>query len=92
MGIYLKNMKKPKDCMSCAFHHMVGQYHYCWAFKHHTYMDNNWDINKKCPLIEIKSHGRLIDADEILMKNEYIGIIDAYKIAIAPTIIEAEDS
>ena len=45
-----------------------------------------------CPLIEVpEPHGRLIDADKILKENKYNGIMDVYKIAIAPTIIEAED-
>lgn len=105
MGIYLKNINKPNNCMSCPLHHMIGQYHYCQAFKPYLYMKEfkKFDIKDDCPIIEIPPHGRLIDADAL--KEAFCGncfadekpmecsepCMDMRIILDTPTIIEAEE-
>jgi len=80
MSILIKSIKMPKNCDICFIRDDC---------------EYSMPLSKRpidCPLVEVpEPHGRLIDADEILKENKYNGIMDVYKIAIAPTIIEAED-
>lgn len=99
-GIYIPGMEIPTSCSECAF---VTQYYdggcdVCclldtYASKHGTLDD--------CPLIPVPDHGRLIDADALVLPTnlndwnsvvEYVhNITDCWKaIDNAPTIIEAE--
>ena len=86
MGVYIKGMEMPKSCGNCFFD---------------THCDNwrlrNWGAPPPddCPLVEVPPHGRLIDADALVMENyEQYGAIDALAleaIKAAPTVIEAEE-
>ena len=72
MGVYIKNMKMPKDCGSCDLCDNDG---YCYAL----YGDSLWDALPDgaeyfpdgwkyagCPLVEVpEPHGRLIDRDAL---------------------------
>ena len=103
MGLYIPKKQKPDRCMECAFHHMVGYFHYCWAFEKHTYMDSEWDREKMCPLIDIPPHGRLIDADVLndsinrsYPMTDRVDVHNGYAICqemikLLPTIIPAEE-
>lgn len=99
MSIMIKGMEMPKTCKECPFSD-----HEAWClisgdWRERYYMPKD-ERSKYCPLIELPSHGRLIDADRLLtdrMKSKYyhlpngdiaIPIID---IEHAPTVIEAED-
>lgn len=83
MGVYIKGMKKPKDCNACFLD----------LYDRQTYCRNR--EKALCPLIEVKApHGRLVDESEIhtgirMEKNtEHRYFIDRVN---APTVIEAEE-
>lgn len=96
----IKGMEMPKNCQFCP---MYLTYDFYCVLRSQGCPDRyNYDLSKKphwCPLIDIPSHGRLIDADKLLtdrMKSKYyhlpngdiaIPIID---IEHAPTVLEAE--
>lgn len=94
MGVYIKGINKPTSCYICLYE-MDG---YCCLLgkdlDHDIYIGRSSD----CPIVEIKPHGRLIDADALKDKDfryEIHGIptarvIFARTIELAPTIIEAE--
>lgn len=98
MSIMIKGMEMPDSCYGCR---MRTDSDFCSAMPKEFcgYTD---DIKRPgwCPLIELPSHGKLIDADRLLtdrMKSKYyhlpngdtaIPIID---IEHAPTVLEAED-
>lgn len=72
MGVYIKGMEMPKSCMNCMFCGFAGadcELDLCQitgnAQKHisHSRMPD-------CPLFEIPPHGRLIDVDELIAKQE----------------------
>ena len=88
MGVYIKGMKKPKDCNACFLD----------LYDRQTYCHNG--EKALCPLIEVKTpHGRLIDVDEVEAQAELMqkvngkdrGFMDiALAFAVAPTVIKAE--
>jgi hypothetical protein len=99
MGIYVKGMKMPKDCLWCPIRY-VG---FCQVAK----ANMNFDLGKKaddCPLVEVpEPHGRLIEAPDV---SEYevfdedtgtreislLGLMECHRmIEDAKTVIEAED-
>ena len=80
MGVYVKGMEMPNDCMECPFSDYEA-----WCLIPGV-------ISEHCPLVEVpEPHGRLIDADEItaflgLERNdEEVESLDEF-----PTVIEAE--
>ena len=67
MGIYIKGMKKPKECTACpsGLSVCIG----CDAF--FTGNRPRGRVREDCPIVEVtEPHGRLIDADKL----------DAYKL------------
>ena len=95
MGVYIRGMEMPKNCFCCAF----DVYGLC-LINANTEKSN--EISHNCPLIEIPPHGRLIDADALVLPNnlndwnsvsEYVhNITDCWKaIDNAPTIIPPEE-
>lgn len=98
MGVYVKNMELPKDFFRCPFA-SVG----C-SITNVQCRAKKWDVCSgvgigDCPLVEVKPHGRLIDADAlsiVMMDNDVDGIQGADMrevnqiIADAPTVIEVE--
>jgi hypothetical protein len=81
MGIYIKNLQKPESCAVCFFRPCGTNY--C------ELLDRNYvDMDKYCPLLEIKTpHGRLIDADEM---QEWISLGGLNPDCVS-TVIERED-
>lgn len=77
MGIFIKDIDMPKDCMGCPCRHDVELNYsgsivesYCPIIKDMPDIPNTVE-NKlhDCPIIELpKKHGRLIDADELIQK------------------------
>ena len=66
MGVYIKGMEMPKNCMECEFTDSI------WCSKtgqriHSTTLDRL----PSCPLIEVPKHGDLIDRDA-LMKDGWL--------------------
>ena len=81
MGVYVKGMEMPNDCMECPFSDYEA-----WCLIPGV-------ISEHCPLVEVPTpHGRLIDEDEItaysyLERNdEEVESLDEF-----PTVIEAEE-
>lgn len=97
MGVYI-NMEMPKSCGFCALYDW--DYWWCRALGRevkHAERDNVRHYD--CPLFPIPPHGRLIDADALVIDLMDRGIEglqtdDFYEIqqavADAPTIIPAE--
>ena len=98
MGIYIKGMEMPQNCCACfcSREDECGITHYKPTF-------NEWyeDGVKDCPLIPVSDHGRLIDADALVLPTnlndwnsvvEYVhNITDCWKaIDNAPTVIPEE--
>ena len=102
MGVYIKGMEMPKDCLHCCF---VSGCSYCEGYNDHCAFEpddikTDWDFDHGvfpgsipdwCPLVPVQPHGRLIDADALEQAvNDfpygYRGMILA-EVAIAPTII-----
>ena len=76
MGVYIKGMKKPKDCNAC-FLDLYDRQAYC----------RNGE-KALCPLIEVKTpHGRLIDEDTIPDRTLRV-LLETAK---ASTVIESEE-
>ena len=100
MGVYIPNWKMPPTCGACAFFipniHDRGDDSICPL----AICETRADCKKPsyCPLVEVKPHGRLIDADAL--RNEWIWgttdrlgytkCVEVIDIDNAPTIIEAE--
>ena len=67
--------KKPKSCFThggvyCPFHveSFNGKYHACTLTGSEVKCNR---LSKDCPLVEVKPHGRLIDADKLLPESGY---------------------
>ena len=92
MGIYIKGITMPKNCMECPFSD-----HEAWCLipgdSKQRYYCPTKEISEHCPLAEVQEpHGRLIDADALLalwsgceVSGSINPLIDA-----RPTVIEAE--
>ena len=97
MGIYIKGMEMPVQCLSCPLWkliHVKGIWKdYCGASNciiKDVYSKPDW-----CPLVEVPPHGRLIDADAIhyIVGGTTVSDMDyvrKYHIDMMPTVIEAE--
>jgi len=66
MGVYIKGMKMPNDCYECPLMMTVfvfkGESNIC------SITDGGCTKGERpphCPLVEVKPHGRLIDADAL---------------------------
>lgn len=107
MGVYIKGMEMPKKCAECRFFawkQVVGNH--CTVDDKITFhailhgFDVNFERNGNCPLIEIPSHGRLIDRDALTNRvgsympikwtYEYGSVVSLNDIEHAPTIIPAD--
>ena len=98
MGVYVKGMEMPPACGYCRL---------AWCCKAAEgecidLRERNSYRHRNCPLVEIKKpHGRLIDADEIIMQmNEMKVKGETFTTAVnyvkeintnAPTVIESEE-
>ncbi len=88
MGVYIPNWNKPKSCDEC------------WAEYAYEICNSHSGI---CPLVPVRQHGRLIDADalyedcaldrgyEVMATTTRINEYMQLKIDGAPTIIQASE-
>lgn len=65
MGVYIKGMKMPKNCMECFC--INGEHLYCQAVGRKP---NSEDVSERipdwCPLVDVPApHGKLIDTDKL---------------------------
>ena len=100
MSIIIKGMEMPESCTLCQLRQpgAGGDPDWCKALNC-VIFPKEGRIEKDCPLIELPTHGRLIDADAIpykkIMLDEdddefYYGVTQPY-IDRMPTIIPAEE-
>ncbi len=66
MGVYIPSLKMPQTCEDCNLES------YCSLWVDARRMSGPWEKGVEatirhpdCPLVEVKPHGRLIDADEL---------------------------
>ena len=92
MSILIKGMKMPRNCDDC---HFDIDCTYDESQDGYKMMSGR---PRKCPLVHVPPHGRLIDADELFKEMERKGWFDnadrdkAEDIVLAaPTIMEAEE-
>jgi len=106
MSVLIKGMMMPINCQTCPFvqnEYPIGGealvYRCRCTFTQVLADKPAFERNKDCPLVEIPSHGRLIDADELKKKYphdedwEYpvtTNEMACEDIDDMPTIIEAE--
>ena len=69
MSILIRGMEMPTGCDTCPFEHFGD----CYGGKAKRIMDIDEEValgvrHKRCPLIPVPPHGRLIDADALCMK------------------------
>lgn len=107
MSVLIKGMAIPKDCRECPLQEYYGSSGNTLCFPTDKYLAEkynpigfegraNW-----CPLVEVKPHGRLIDADALIKAlvrkepfNDCARVVIAEcmeEVRHAPTVIEAED-
>lgn len=99
MGVYIKGIEMPKNCLECSLSDVDDDYGRCCLFSGIVCLNIGRQDN--CPLVEIKEpHGRLCDLDELKSKfrhsdgdndadSAWISMIRRV-ITQAKTIIEAE--
>ena len=86
MGVYVKGMEMPKNCMGCRFHEngTIDEWEMFCEITHDrvgNFDDKKWNKEwkpKDCPLVELPPHGRLIDADAFIAKEEKVYCSDCY--------------
>ena len=108
MGVYIKDMKMPTSCYACMFFAQTDYWNKedeadilsrCKRTGEKTWESVNGYL-PNCPLVPVPPHGRLIDADALIVDLmdrgiEGIQTDDWHEIqqaiADAPTIIPTED-
>ena len=88
MGVYIPKMEMPICCGECP---VICDYDLSQEAR-------GKEKSEHCPLIELKPHGRLIDADALMEKafryqvhgKPTLKVVLASALRDAPTIIEAE--
>ena len=98
MGIYIRGMKKPRSCFGCPMY-FLGR---CRLVGRNIPDLANGKTPDFCRIVEVKPHGRLIDAESFVdyMQNRYINneltngdwIDFRMSLKEQPTIIKAEGS
>lgn len=95
MGIYIKGMEMPVDCLNCKFCNTDFVEPYCRLLMRKMQIGER---REDCPLTEVPPHGRCIDADELFKEMERKGWFDNADrdkaedlVLAAPTIIPAEE-
>ena len=91
MSILIKGMEMPTSCEKCEFHDG-------WCLRLPGIVQAMNERREDCPLVPVPPHGRLIDADALLKKCEFVCTDDDEDIRAvrystiedAPTIIPAE--
>lgn len=102
MGIYIKGMEMPKSCALCWMWSCCPVLSVDEWPDYETIMNNevigvNGARDSNCPLVPVRPHGRLIDADALISrvtdeKGNYYGhdcAVIGEAVEFAPTIIPA---
>ena len=102
--VLIKGMKMPKECEYCMFAGLGGaenEYYVCMFNGKWKDRDNHGRM-ESCPLVEIPTHGELIEKEELLAElelewnacnddTEFANKIVPNCIKDAPVIIESEE-
>ena len=96
MGIYIKGMEMPDNCVECPLETDYGTCGYYSLFVEAGHDSEVWKRRDDCPLVEVPPHGRLIDADALttvteMVNGEWKTYVEVFEVADAPTIIESEE-
>lgn len=85
--ILIKGLELPKSCEDCfaCYDCSYEGFDYCNIL---TVSTTRGERRKDCPLVEVKPHGRLIDADALPIKDEWTSV-GTNVIWDAPTVLEA---
>ena len=75
MGVYIKGLEMPNNCINCAARHGAE----CWLADCSYIPNFRKERPKWCPLVPVPPHGRLGDLDEIERYKERL-VVDADKI------------
>ena len=70
MSVLIKGMKMPENCLSCRFLEVSSAYGDFCVLRKKTVKGFNSRL-KGCPLIELPPHGRLIDAEALIMAGHF---------------------
>lgn len=107
MGVYIKGMEMPIDCLHCCFSsgcsYCEGSSDHCvfepddietdWDFAHGVFPES---IPDWCPLVHVPPHGDLIDKNELkencMKENGFLAEMLFRKVSNASTIIPAEET
>lgn len=92
--VLIKGMEMPTNCQHCLFSDYESRY--CKAANEYIPMLGH---PRFCPLVEVPTHGRLIDADELLKRKgdcydhegHLLYAVGTGDIMLAPTVIEASE-
>ena len=92
MDILIKGMKKPTACYKCPLR--TGKY--CGILTENEKCAED-GVLPHCPIVEIPSHGRLIDADRLSIQRENYDTYNDYSEAFdmidnAPTVVEEQEN
>ena len=103
MGVYIKDMEMPKNCLVCPF--MVSRDNDDCILQSDEANEGfeNWEQMKDgCPLISVSPHGDLIERSAASLSDFEIAMCDGSfkegmkmlleKIEDAPTILEADEA
>ena len=66
--ILIRGMEMPKSCWDCKFNASTIDHHERCLLTKKTY---SWGLTKPpshCPMVELLPHGRLIDADALILR------------------------
>ena len=85
--ILIKNMEMPTNCLWCEIRDC--------SYGNDLYLERPND----CPLVEVKPHGRLIDADKLLQEGKELSkevgmlssVVAVGHVKNAPTVLEANN-
>ena len=103
MGVYIRGMEMPDNCLECPLETDYGTCGYYSLFVEAGHDSEVWKRRDDCPLVEVPPHGRLIDADALndLINKSYpmtdrVDVHNGYAICQImikdlPTVIEAEE-
>ena len=105
MSILIKGAKMPENCFRCPMGYRYGDVDdaklMCTITAKVVSIGESMDIMKNCPLVEIPTHGRLIDKDKL--EDVFWDILNEpekydkplhcmmLELQTAPTVIESEE-
>jgi len=98
--ILIKGMDMPKNCSKCRFWctcNLLNEYKDYESILRDERIGKNGTRHEGCPLVEVKPHGRCIDADALEAKIKRLAIADypfdalgcCGVVVTAPTVLEA---